>query len=85
MGAVGTLGGIAHTVSMATRADIRDPSKGSTYNPLKIGGNLIELTAARVGSAATRPWRIGAANAEMDVNQWDTFLSGNYQNLKRDF
>ena len=82
---VGMVAGGVHTLSMATRSDIRDPSKGSTYNPIKIAGNLAELTSARIGSSITRPWRIGAANSEMDVNQWDAFMSGNYQNLRRDF
>ena len=84
-GAVSTVGATAHTISMATRADIRDPSKGSTYNPLKIGGNLVELTATRLGSSITHPWTIGAANAERDVSQWDAFVKGEYENLKRDF
>lgn len=84
-GAVSTIGATAHTISMATRADIRDPSKGSTYNPLKIGGNLVELTATRLGSSVTHPWTIGAANAERDVSQWDAFVKGEYENLKRDF
>ena len=84
-GGVTMVAGGVHTLSMATRADIRDPSKGSTYNPIKIAGNLAELTSARIGSSITRPWRIGAANSEMDVNQWDAFMSGNYQNLRRDF
>ena len=82
---VGMVAGGVHTLSMATRSDIRDPSKASTYNPLKIAGNLAEITTARVGAAVTHPWAAGARNAEIDVSQWDSFVSGNYQNLKWDY
>ena len=82
---VGMATGGVHTLSMATRSDIRDPSKGSTYNPLKIAGNLAEITTARVGAAVTHPWAAGSRNAEIDISQWDSFVSGNYQNLKWDY
>ena len=82
---VGMVAGGVHTLSMATRSDIRDPSKGSTYNPLKIAGNLAEITTARVGAAVTHPWAAGSRTAEIDISQWDSFVSGNYQNLKWDY
>ena len=50
-----------------------------------IAGNLAEITTARVGAAVTHPWAAGARNAEIDVSQWDSFVSGNYQNLKWDY